>query len=527
MSKQLSRRGFLKLAGASSIAAILAACAPASAPTQAPAPTQASASTEATAAPQATAVPEATQAPAAAGTKKTIKHYLQGLTPRERTADDAVDPPKYANTLKAQYEEAHPGVTIEFVPNLAQGYEEWLVTQMSGGTSPEIVWYQRGYISRDYNKGWFVNLDPYLAEPDTYVPDNKTWKEIFQPPVIESGKAPDGHIYMITGDIVGTGFFYNQDMFDKLGLKVPETWKEFEVVEKAIKDSGVTPISISFDLSGGTQLWGSWSTRIIQDVMYDKKMGMIKGTNQPVPRTWKPGENLPQPVMVKAIVEKRYGATDPEFKEMLKILKDWSQWFVDSFWAFPNTDVYKLWANGQAAMTWQGSWMNKTVLNDPLIKFKYGVLPKIPQITTETSQFGGIDFPAMAGVGGVFQYAIAAEAEKRGNLNETIDWMRFITAPKNLIALLNDHGGFAPGTVDTTGADPTLAVYTDMMVKYGTERMEPFDSMLTREFVDTMWNELQQFLAGQMQLDAFATTLQGQMEAAAKSLADEHPEWVK
>jgi hypothetical protein len=37
--------------------------------------------------------------------KKVVKHYLQGLTPRDRTADDRYDPPKYANELKKQYEE--------------------------------------------------------------------------------------------------------------------------------------------------------------------------------------------------------------------------------------------------------------------------------------------------------------------------------------------------------------------------------------------------------------------------------------
>jgi len=517
-TKSLSRRAFLKMAGASAVTGALAAC-------QAPAP-----AAPAPQAPPATAAPAAVKEPTKApppAAKKVVKHWLQGLTPRDRTADDRYDPPKYANELKKQYEAAHPNVTIEFLPNFTQGYDEWLTTQMTAGTAPEIIWYQRGYIARDVSKGWWVNLDPYLAQPNPYHDGNKVWKEAFQGPVIESGKAPDGHIYLITGDLVGTGFFYNKTLFDKLGLKIPETWKEFEAVEKAIKDAKVAPISISMDLAGGVQLWGSWSTRIIQDVLYDKKMGQIKGDNKPVSRTWKPGENLQPPTMVKAILDKRYGATDPEWKEMLKILKDWSKWWNDGFWATPTSDVKKLWINGDAAMVWLGSWENKPTRNDPLIKFEWGILPKIPKITQESSPFGGIDFPAMAGVGGVFQYAINAAAEKRGVLNEAVDWMRFITAPKQLIPLLNDHGGFAPGIVDTTGADPSLSVYTDMLVKYGAERIEPFDSMLSREFVDIMWNQLQQLLAGKLEINAMSDKIQGEMEKAAKALAAEHPEWLK
>lgn len=502
--QHLSRRAFLKLSGVTTVGVALAACA---APSAAPAGGE--------------------QAGNSTAAKKVVRMYAQGLTPRKRLETDRWDPPQQMGVVKTAYEEAHPDVTIELVEELPQGYDEWLVTQMSGGTSPEIVWYQRGFIARDYEKGWFVNLDPYLDQPNGYIDGNTKWKDAFQGPVIASGTAPDGHIYMITGDLVGTGVFYNKSMFEAAGItKVPETWKEFEEVQKALQDKGNIPLATSMDLAGGVQLYGSWTTRIIQDVMYDHKMADLND-GKPVERTWKPGENLPPPKMVRALTNGKYSAEDPEWKEMLKIMKDWSVYWPEGFWATPPDDVYRMWAEGKAGMAWLGSWMNKPVRNDPLVTFEWGIFPKIPTITQDSSQFGGIDFPAMAGVGGVFQYALASESEKRGTLDATIDWMRFITAPQNLIALLNDHGGFAPGTVDTTGADPTLAVYTDMLVNQGAERIEPFDSMLTREFVDTLWHNLQQFLAGQMELDAMAQTTQADMLAAAQQLLSEHPDWAK
>jgi raffinose/stachyose/melibiose transport system substrate-binding protein len=497
----LSRRQFLTLTGVTAAGLAVAACA----------------------APVASPSGEAGGGSAAA---KTVRMYAQGLTPRDRMETDRWDPPQQMREVAQAYQDANPGVALEFLEEITQGYEEWLVTQMSGGTAPEIVWYQRGYIARDYEKGWFVNLDPYLDQPNPYIDGNQKWKDAFQGPVIASGTAPDGHIYMITGDIVGTGLFYNKIMFDELGLAVPETWTEYAEVQQALKDAGHIPLSISMDLAGGVQLYGSWSTRIIQDVMYDARMAELND-GKPVERTWKPGENLPPPKMVRAIRDGHYGAEDAEWKEMLSLLQGWSAYWPDGFWATPPDDVYRLWAEGQAGMAWLGSWMNKPVRNDPLVTFEWGIFPKIPTITQEASEFGGIDFPAMAGVGGVFQYAIASVAEENGVLEETIDWMRFITAPENLIALLNDHGGFAPGTVDTTGADPSLSVYTDMMVNYGTERIEPFDSMLTREFVDLMWQNLQQFLAGQMDLDSMASTTNAEMKAAAEQLLSEHPEWAE
>jgi hypothetical protein len=57
--------------------------------------------------------------------------------------------------------------------------------------------------------------------------------------------------------------------------------------------------------------------------------------------------------------------------------------------------------------------------------------------------------------------------------------------------------------------------------------MEPFDSMLTREFVDTMWNTLQQFLAGQIEQGAMQESIQAEMMAAAEQLLTENPDWKK
>lgn len=497
--RSLSRRGFLKATGFAGAAAALTACVPA--------------------------------APAADGGEpaaemRVVNHYAQALTPRERLETDRWDPPQALWALEEAFKDQHPNVDLNFVEGVAGGYDEWMVTQLTAGTAPEILWYQRGWIARDYEKGWFNNLDPYLSQPNPYVDGYDSWKDTFQGPVIASGTAPDGHIYLITGDIVGTGFFYNKTKFDEVGVSVPDLWSDYQGVQQALADSGTTPFSVSYDLEGGTQLYGSWTTRVFQDVLYDHKMTAISG-GAPVARTWKPGESLQPPSMVRAIRDGNYAATDPEWMEMLRLMKEWSVFYPEGFWALPSADVFRLWGEGEAAVAWLGSWMNKPVQNDPLIDFEWGVFPKMPKVTKDSSEFGGVDFPAMAGVGGVFQYITTSVAEERGTLDDTVAWLQFLTAPPNLIEALNDHGGFAPGVKDTAGADPSLSVYTDMMVEFGTERIEPFDSMLTREFVDAMWRNLQQFMASEISAEEMASTMQREMELAAQQLLNEHPDWAE
>jgi len=92
----------------------------------------------------------------AAGAVTTLRVYPQAYTPREQLETERITPPQYLWVVEEQYEALHPDIDIDFVPEIRTGYEEWFLTQMTGGTAPDIVWYQRGYIQRDYQKNWLA-----------------------------------------------------------------------------------------------------------------------------------------------------------------------------------------------------------------------------------------------------------------------------------------------------------------------------------------------------------------------------------
>jgi raffinose/stachyose/melibiose transport system substrate-binding protein len=49
--------------------------------------------------------------------------------------------------------------------------------------------------------------------------------------------------YALPMDMAGIGIIYNKDIFTKLGLKAPTTYRELENVSKILKDNGITPFS--------------------------------------------------------------------------------------------------------------------------------------------------------------------------------------------------------------------------------------------------------------------------------------------
>ena len=42
---------------------------------------------------------------------------------------------------------------------------------------------------------------------------------------------------------VSHGIYYNKDLFDELGIDVPQTWEELLAAAQKIKDAGYTPFA--------------------------------------------------------------------------------------------------------------------------------------------------------------------------------------------------------------------------------------------------------------------------------------------
>src|SRR5699024_1904494 len=68
----------------------------------------------------------------------------------------------------------------------------------------------------------------------------------------------DGKLYAVPGALSVLGVFYNKKILKDAGInELPTTVSEFADDLKTVKDSGVTPMSLSGLDTGGTQLWGA------------------------------------------------------------------------------------------------------------------------------------------------------------------------------------------------------------------------------------------------------------------------------
>jgi len=153
--------------------------------------------------------------------------------------------------IAKDFEKENPNVHVKVVnvPNAG----EVLKTRVLAGDVPDVVniypqsielqeWAKAGYFEDLSNKDYLKRVKNHYA--DKY--------------------AINGKIYNIPYTANAYGIYYNKDKFKELGLKVPETWEEFEELVDTIIAKGETPFAIAgadtWTLNGYHQLALATST---------------------------------------------------------------------------------------------------------------------------------------------------------------------------------------------------------------------------------------------------------------------------
>ena len=248
-----SRRDFLKLAGASSMAALLAACgggAPAAAPTAAP------------------AAGGASGAPAADTTATLTISDFGGEADKKIYAD-----------AHARFKKKYPNVTIvdNFTPVTTWSeYSNKITTQVAGGQSPDIINIAIEGARLLQSKGLLQPLDEFIAND----PSAKELTDDVDPALIAPFKI-DGKTWYIPHSWNNMIIYYNTKIFKDAGIDPPKpdwTWDDFlGIAKKLTTGSGADQVfgfgipNFNFGLqpwmltNGTTQLTTGWVDSNLND----------------------------------------------------------------------------------------------------------------------------------------------------------------------------------------------------------------------------------------------------------------------
>jgi raffinose/stachyose/melibiose transport system substrate-binding protein len=426
--------------------------------------------------------------------------------------------------LTQQYEAAHKGVTVQWLPTNSSSITQSNATvesQASGGSAPDLVWEQYGPVtSGSLPSGLLQNIKPFLDKPNPYVPGNSSWLSLFSPSTVPYMTSPNGDIDIILGSNVETGMFYSKEAFTKAGITAtPTTWAEFMTDLGKLKAAGVTPIMFAdgglcnpswFErLATSSLLAGQVSQFDVNhaqvttglDVAVGIKKGIISMTNPRYAAVWKLLGQLEQ---YSATGQSTYDAcTDPTSTT-------------------PPLSTESLLIQGKVGVLWGGSWYFPQ-LNSAGFTDKYGVFPEPPitsdstPLATGTSTVGMIGGPNGNGQWGV----TSQQADSSMTTAKTATVMNFLAwlfTPQHLgdWIKINQSGADIP---TETGA-PVLSIpgLSSLVPssKVGTVVDVMLDDVLSTAATNSGLRLVQEYLDGQLNFSAFSTQWQSLLTSAAQ-----------
>ncbi|MFD2611191.1 extracellular solute-binding protein [Paenibacillus gansuensis] len=152
---------------------------------------------------------------------------------------------KWMNKVKKEFEEKHPGVTVELIPVPGQDFQtKFSLMMMDEKTAPDVLTEDTFLVNSDVAAGNLSPLDDKLAAWED-------WSKI-NPAVHEAVKGADGKLYGVPFNTDTRGLYYNTNIFKEAGIPVPWQPKNWnEILDAAAKIKTARPDVVPFWANAG------------------------------------------------------------------------------------------------------------------------------------------------------------------------------------------------------------------------------------------------------------------------------------
>lgn len=175
------------------------------------------------------------------------------------------------NGIRADFEAANPGVTVEFMPptgNISDGAVQAAIQSNAG---PDVMLTNSGVARVS------TVVDAALVAPLTAAYAERGWDQQIYPWLYEELKSQrGGEIYEVPDGLDALGIWYHKDMFAENQWAIPATYADFLTLMGQIKEKGINPIAIGPRTAGsaghlfGNILQASSGTPVVGEALDGK-----------------------------------------------------------------------------------------------------------------------------------------------------------------------------------------------------------------------------------------------------------------
>jgi ABC-type glycerol-3-phosphate transport system substrate-binding protein len=267
------------------------------------------------------------------------------------------------------------------------------------------------------------------------------------------------------------------------------------------EETDVIPFLYDMSTRGNT----SWAYRVFLSFMYEPLLPEIDLDGNDI---------VSAEEFARAVRAGTIGADNERHRDILRLFAEWKDYFQSGFLSAPAQGLF---SRGQAAMWWGGIWELLPLEADPLRDFEIGTF-YVPRITSETSQFADDATPVrmIGGASGV-QLAVSRSAIDAGTVEESVDFLMYITTPDNNGRITSESKELAP-IIRGAEADESLLSFLEQAENGITTLI--IERFFTGERLDSWFRTLQLFLVDDLTLEQATERLQEVYEDAADTLIE-------
>lgn len=287
--------------------------------------------------------------PPAAGTADHGQHKVSISVWHDWTGQDSTS--ERFRALLDKFAKENPEIELHVQSIIRDVYRSRLKTLAAADELPDMFLIWPDSMTREFvNAGFIQPIDPLLKQ-------RTEWAGGFMAHSFDSFTV-EGKKYSVPMTMSPTSFvFYNQELFDKYGVKVPSTWDELLTAVKLFNQNGITPIAL-----------GNKSSWVAQSTIFSTLADRVTGTD------W----------FMNVLSQNNARFTDREFLDALTRMQQLVKMraFQDNFNYIDNLQMEQMYYRKQAAMFIEGGWAVSNLIagapKDVLAHTHLALLPPVP-----------------------------------------------------------------------------------------------------------------------------------------------------
>lgn len=333
----------------------------------------------------------------------------------------------------AEYMEAHPNITIidESVPTAGTSdvIRPKMNADITANTPADCALYFNGTDAEPlYKSGLYVTWDEILDE-------DPQWRDQFLTAALEAGKT-NGEISNLPYIGSFEGLIYNKAIFDEYQLEYPTSWENIiKACQVLSTESDYIPLSNSL-----LRVTALFDCILLAQVGPEKR-------NEYMDSSWAAGLDR-----IKELYE---AGAFPKDAATLAL-----------------ADVRAMFAEGKAAMMFDGSWVLNSVEDNPDMR-----MISCPVFEDGTGEEGAVIADYASG------WFMSKAAYERSSA--TLDFIKFMCSPETLSRFI-EVGGYAAMQIETTENTKPVNVSAAEMMAAATRMVSPINQNMNREVYNSL-----------------------------------------